>query len=473
MGRSTGPLRLLPVVALVGRPNVGKSTLYNVLTRTRDAIVSDLSGLTRDRHYGVVESSAGRYLVVDTAGLSTSPEALAQHMSGQARIAVDEADLILLVVDARAGVLRDDIEIAAELRRSGKPLLLVVNKVDGLDEETALADFATLGLPSCPISAAHRRGVSDLQDRYTDLLEFPPAEDEEEQLGKDDRCRVAIVGRPNVGKSTLINRLLGEERMLAFDQPGTTRDAIEVEAEWDGRPYLLIDTAGMRRRSRIDEAVEKFSVIKAFQAIDQAQVVIFVIDAREGFAEQDATILGQVLDSGRALVIALNKWDGLAQSERTQVRQRVDQGLDFLDFAKRIPISALHGSGLGELMKAVRQAWNCALKELSTKDLTEAVTAAFLAHQPPLVNGRVSKMRYVHQGGRNPPRVVIHGSRLKDLPESYKRYLQNSLRKRFRLVGTPVKLEFREGKNPFADRKNVLTQRQIQKKRRLMKHVKR
>ncbi len=475
MGAPTGPTRLLPVVALVGRPNVGKSTLYNVLTRTRDAIVSDLSGLTRDRHYGVCESEEGhRYLVVDTAGLSVSPDALAQHMAGQARIAIDEADVILLVVDARAGVLRDDIDISAELRRSGKPILVVVNKTDGLDETLALSEFATLGLPCVGTSAAHRRGVNDLQDEFLELLGLPEEPAEEEEFDpKDDRCRVAIVGRPNVGKSTLINRLLGEERLLAFDQPGTTRDAIEVEVGWDERPYLFIDTAGMRRRSRINEAVEKFSVIKAFQAIDQAQVVVFVVDAREGFADQDATILGQVLDSGRALVIAINKWDGLTNSERTAVRSRLDRGLEFLDFAKQIPISALHGSGLTELMKAVRQAWNCALKEFSTNDLTEAVTAAFTAHTPPLVNGRISKMRYVHQGGRNPPRIIIHGSRLKDLPESYKRYLQNSLRKRFRLIGTPVKLEFREGKNPFAGRKNKLTDRQVQKRRRLMKHVKR
>jgi len=475
MGTPTGPTRLLPVVALVGRPNVGKSTLYNVLTRTRDAIVSDLSGLTRDRHYGICESSEGhRYMVVDTAGLTVSPDALTQHMAGQARIAVEEADVILLVVDGRAGLLRDDIDIAAELRRSGKPVLLVVNKTDGLDEELTLTEFATLGLPSVGTSAAHRRGVNDLQDEFLELLGLPDEPPPEEEFDpRDDRCRVAIVGRPNVGKSTLINRLLGEERLLTFDQAGTTRDAIEVEVEWDERPYLLIDTAGMRRRSRIDEAVEKFSVIKAFQAIDQAQVVVFVIDAREGFAEQDATILGQVLDSGRALVIAINKWDGLSNSERTEVRRRLDLGLDFLEFAKRIPISALHGSGLGELMKAVRQAWHCALKEFSTNDLTEAITAAFVAHQPPLVNGRASKMRYVHQGGRNPPRIVIHGSRLKNLPESYKRYLQNSMRKRFRLIGTPVKLEFREGKNPFADRKNTLTDRQMQKKRRLLKHVKR
>jgi GTP-binding protein len=466
---------MLPVVALVGRPNVGKSTLYNALTRTRDAIVSDLPGVTRDRHYGLWESEEGRFILVDTAGLSGEIDALTQHMATQARLAIAEADLVLMMVDGRDGLLPDDTDLALELRRAGKAVLLVVNKIDGLDPEVTQAEFAPLGIESIGISAAHRRGVADLEERILAALPEAVSEalDDGAEKDIDPRVRVAIVGRPNVGKSTLVNRLLGEERMLAFDQPGTTRDAIEVPIEWDGTEYVLVDTAGLRRRARVDEAVEKFSAIKAFQAIDRANVVVFLIDAQQGFADQDAHILGQILDSGRALVIALNKWDGLSNSDRSAVKNRLDHGLGFLTFAKRIPISALHGSGLGELMKAVAQSARHALREFSTHELTEAVIAAFEAYQPPLVRGRVAKLRFAHQGGRNPPRVIIHGNRLKTLPDAYKRYIENQLRARFKIVGTPIRLEFRDGKNPFADKPNQLTERQIKRKKRLLKHVKR
>ncbi|MCB1590285.1 MAG: ribosome biogenesis GTPase Der, partial [Xanthomonadales bacterium] len=458
-------------------PNVGKSTLYNALTRTRDAIVSDLPGVTRDRHYGLWEGEGGRFILVDTAGLSGDTDALAQHMSTQARLAIAEADLVLMLVDGRDGLLPDDIELAQELRRASKQMLLVVNKTDGLDPDVALAEFASLGVEPLPIAASHRRGVADLEEQILEALpaarvsDDPDAEDAEEQA--DPRTRVAVVGRPNVGKSTLVNRLLGEERLLAYDQPGTTRDAIEVPIVWQERDYLLVDTAGLRRRARVDEAVEKFSAIKAMQAIDRAHVVVFLIDAQQGFADQDAHILGQIIESGRGLVIALNKWDGLSTSDRSAVRRRLDHGLDFLSFAKRIPISAKHGSGLGELMKAVDTAAYHARREFSTRELTDAVTAAFEAYQPPLVRGRVAKLRFAHQGGRNPPRIIIHGNRLRTLPDAYKRYLENQLRQRFKVIGTPLRLEFREGKNPFADKVNPLTERQIQRKRRLMRHVKR
>ncbi len=462
---------MLPAVALVGRPNVGKSTLYNVLTRTRDAIVSDMPGVTRDRLYGVCRLAERPMVVVDTAGLTESEDVLAKGMAGQSWAAIAESDVVCLVVDARDGLLPDDREIVQRIRALGKRMVLVINKTDGLDPLDAQAEFSPLGIEATiGISAAHQRGITELLQAVLERL--PPVETASEEAPDPKTIRLAIVGRPNVGKSTLVNRLLGEERVLAMDMPGTTRDAIRVPVERDGQKFLLIDTAGIRRKARVEEAVEKFSVIKALQAIEEANVVVVVLDAQQSYTEQDAHILGHVLESGRALVLAINKWDGLSVRERTQVKQRLDWGLDFAAFAKRIPISALHGSGLGELMAAVNLAHRSAMREFNTKELTEAINAAFEAYQPPLVRGRVAKLRYAHQGGRNPPRVVIHGSRLASLPDSYKRYLENYLRKRYRLSGTPVFLEFREGENPFAGRRNELTERQVRKRRRMLRHVK-
>ncbi len=460
---------MLPVVAIVGRPNVGKSTIYNALTRTRDAIVSDMPGVTRDRLFGIAKRGDKPFMVVDTAGLTDGEDVLAKGMSAQSWQAIEESDHVALVVDARDGLHPDDIEIAGRVRALGKALTLVVNKIDGVRVEDAHAEFARLGIADILfVSAAHSQGIDDLVEHVAGKLpdRDPPAE--------NDGCvRIAIIGRPNVGKSTLVNRLLGEERVLAMDMPGTTRDAVRVPLERDGKRYVLIDTAGIRRRARVEAAVEKFSVIKALQAADEAHVVVLVLDAQQGFADQDAHLLGELINLGRGLVLAVNKWDGLSVRERTQVNSRLDWGLAFVDYAKRIPISALHGSGLGELMKAINQAHRAATREFSATELTEALAKAFEKHQPPMVSGRVAKMRYAHQGGRNPPRVIVHGNRLAKLPTAYHRYLEKSLRERFRLTGTPLVLEYRDGANPFADKPNVLTERQKKKRQRLMRHVKR
>ncbi|MGE4072862.1 MAG: ribosome biogenesis GTPase Der [Lysobacterales bacterium] len=461
---------MLPVVALVGRPNVGKSTIYNSLTKTRDAIVSNMPGVTRDRLFGVCRRAERPFLVVDTAGLTENEDLLAKGMSAQSWQAIEESDLICLVVDARDGLHPDDVEIAKRIRATGRPMMLVVNKIDGIQEYTAEAEFSRLGIASMLlISAAHNQGITDLVEH---LLTQLPASEEAESLD-DGAIRIAILGRPNVGKSTLVNRLLGEDRVLAMDLPGTTRDAVRIPLERDGKRYVLIDTAGIRRKARVEDGVEKFSVIKALQAAEEAHVVILMLDAQQGFSDQDAHILGEVVNGGRGLVLAVNKWDGLSVRERTQVNSRLDWGLGFVNFAKRVPISALHGSGLGELLKAVHQAHRSATREFSASELTKALSQAFEKHQPPMVRGRVSKMRYAHQGGRNPPRVIIHGSRLSSLTEDYKRYLENTLRQKFKLVGTPLALEFREGANPFAGKVNPLTERQVSKRKRLLRHSKR
>lgn len=468
---STGAL---PVVALVGRPNVGKSTLFNALTRTRDAIVADRPGVTRDRHHGVCRTFARPFLLVDTGGLSEFEQELPKLAARQAEAAIAEADLVVFVLDARDGIVHYDREIAINLRRSGKRILLAVNKTDGLDEQVVSAEFSELGLGSpLPVSAAHNRGVAGLGEAILDVLptESQGADDAPDQ--DDGRLRIAVVGRPNVGKSTLVNRLLGEERVVASEEPGTTRDAIQLPFERDGRRYLLIDTAGIRRRGRVDDAVEKFSVIKTLQALEQAQIALILLDAREGVTDQDATVLGHALDAGRAIVVAVNKWDGLAQDQREQVQAQLERKLSFVAWAETIFISARHGSGLGDLMAAVGRAFASASKEFATHELTDAVALAFESYQPPLVNGRVAKLRYAHQGGRMPPRIVLHGNRLSTLPESYKRYLENFLRKHYRLVGTPIRLEFRGGENPFAGRTNPLTERQKRKRQRLIRHAKR
>ncbi len=462
---------MLPVIALVGRPNVGKSTLFNFLTRTRDALVADFPGLTRDRKYGRGVVGGRPYLVVDTGGLSGEAEGVDVLMARQTELAIGEADAVLFLVDARDGLTAADEAIAGRLRRTGKPVLLVVNKIDGVEPETARAEFHALGLGEPQgIAAAHGRGVAAMLEHALALL--PEVELESTEAEESDRVRVAVLGRPNVGKSTLINRLLGEERVLAFDMPGTTRDSIYIPFDHHGRHYTLIDTAGVRRRSRVHDAVEKFSVIKAMQAIEESNVVIIVLDAQQGVAEQDATLLGYVLDSGRALIIAVNKWDGLAADQRDQVKRELEFKLSFVEFAEQHFISALHGTGVGHLLDAVDRAHGSATAEFRTPELTRLLERAVAAHQPPLVRGRRIKLRYAHQGGRNPPVIVIHGNQTSDVPDSYRRYLINFYRKALRLTGTPVRVEFRSGANPFAGRKNVLTSRQIKHKQRLVRHVK-
>lgn len=464
---------MLPLVALVGRPNVGKSTLFNALTRSRDALVHDEPGVTRDRHYGVCRLEAARpFVVVDTGGIAGSDEGLAGATARQSRAAAEEADLVLFVVDGREGPSALDDEILGWLRRLDKPTFLVVNKVDGTDPRVALAEFAHYGFRTVlPVSSAHRQGLDELLEQALAVL----PEDGDAPLPDEDpaRIRVAFVGRPNVGKSTLVNRLLGEERMIASEVPGTTRDAIAVDLERDGRKYKLIDTAGLRRKSRVEEAVEKFSIVKTLQAIEQCQVAVILLDASEGVTEQDASVLGAVLDAGRALVIAVNKWDGLTAYQREQAEAMLSRKLAFVDWAEAVRISALHGSGLRELFNAIHRAHAAATRQFGTAEVTRALEAAVQANPPPSVRGHAPKLRFAHPGGENPPTFVVHGNRLRTLPDSYRRYLENFFRKRFRLVGTPVRFLFKEGENPYEGRRNELTERQIARRRRLMRHVKR
>ncbi len=461
---------MLPVIALVGRPNVGKSTLFNRLTRSRDALVADQPGLTRDRQYGVGRMGSRPYVVVDTGGISGEREGVEVLMDQQVRLAIEEADHIFYLVDAREGLAGADEQIAAELRKTGKPITVVANKAESLDSDIAGAEFHALGLGDpVAISSAHGRGVKPLINKV--LASLPPAEENEaaEQRG----TQIAVVGRPNVGKSTLINRLIGEERLVAFDKPGTTRDSIQVPFEHQGRQYTLVDTAGVRRRARIAEVIEKFSIIKTLQAMEQANVVLLVLDAHQGISEQDATLAGHVVDSGRALVVVINKWDGLHSDERDRIKSELERKLPFLSFAEVLFISALHGTGVGHLMKAVDAAYSAATRNLKTSDLTNILEQAIMEHQPPLVRGRRIKLRYAHQGGQNPPIIVIHGNQTESVPLTYQRFLVNRFRKAFKLWGTPVRIEFRTSDNPFKGRRNKLNPRQQQKRRRMMKHVKR
>ena len=461
---------MLPVIALVGRPNVGKSTLFNVLTETRDALVADLPGLTRDRQYGFGRRG-GHYIVVDTGGLVQSPAGVEVLMAAQTERAVLEADRVLLLVDARSGPTPADRFIAERLRRLGKTILVIANKCEGKDPDIAAVEFHALGLGApLPISAAHAQGIDDLAATMLAGLAEPVPADSDGDMR--DAIRIAVVGRPNVGKSTLINRMIGEDRLVAFDEPGTTRDSVHVPFERDGHHYVLIDTAGVRRRARVEEAVEKFSVVKALQAIDEAHVVIGVLDAHETIAEQDATLLGHVAERGRALILAINKWDHIPPEQRDHIKNQLLLKLPFLDFAPRHFISALHGSGVGDLLGAARKAARAAMTDLPTPELTRVLEKALEAHQPPLVRGRRIKLRYAHQGGRNPPVIVVHGNQVQHVPEAFRRYLINTFREAFRLYGTPVRVEFRSDSNPFAGRRNVLTERQRKKRQRLIKHVK-
>ncbi|GAA4865993.1 ribosome biogenesis GTPase Der [Luteimonas vadosa] len=469
---------MLPLVALVGRPNVGKSTLFNALTRTRDALVHDEPGVTRDRNYGVCRLDESRpFVLVDTGGIAgenTHLESvgLAGPTARQARSAAEEADLVLFVVDGREGASALDDEILRWLRKSSRPIFLVVNKTDGIDARAAMAEFSRYGFDRMfAVSSAHRHGIDDL---LAGILGNLPEDGDAALLDDDpDRMRVAFVGRPNVGKSTLVNRILGEERMIASEVPGTTRDSIAVDLDRDGRKYRLIDTAGIRRKGKVDEAVEKFSIVKTLQAIEHCQVAVILLDASEGVTDQDASVLGAVLDAGRALVVAVNKWDGLDTYQREQVEALLSRKLVFVPWAEAVRISAKHGSGLRELFRAVHRAHASATREFGTSEVTKALEIAYEANPPPVVRGHVAKLRFAHPGGDNPPTFIVHGTRLRTLSESYRRYLENFFRKRFKLVGTPVRFVFKESVNPYKDRKNVLTERQVARKRRLIRHVKR
>ncbi len=460
---------MIPTIALIGRPNVGKSTLFNQLTRSRDALVADFAGLTRDRHYGRGIHDERPFYVIDTGGMGSAEEGIDAPMMAQSRQAVEEADLVIFLVDAREGLSPADEEIAHFLRKSPCRVILAVNKTDGLDLDVALGDFYRLGFEQVlPIAAAHGRGVKALLDAAMSSFEPVPAAAEDDV----ERIRIAVVGRPNVGKSTLINRLLGEDRVVVFDLPGTTRDAIYIDFEREGRAYTLIDTAGIRKRKNIRLAVEKFSIVKTLQAIEDAQVVILLMDASEGIVDQDLHLLGQVIESGRSLVIAVNKWDGLAADQRDWIKRELERRLTFANFADIHFISALHGTEVGNLYPSIHRAYDSAALELSASRLTRVLESAVKDHPPPLVRGRRIKLRYAHSGGHHPPVVVIHGNQTADVPAHYVRYLEKYFRQALNLHGTPMKLVFRTGENPFASKKQKLTTRQLSKRWRLMKHVK-
>jgi len=476
---------MLPVVALVGRPNVGKSTLFNRLTRTRDALVADFPGLTRDRKYGQANYEGLQFIVVDTGGISGDEQGIDMAMANQSLMAIDEADVVLFLVDARVGLTGADQGIAEHLRKQNKSVYVVANKVDGIDGDSESADFFALGLGDVnQIAAAHGRGVTQLlthtlmplAEQFPDMQvpeeeEITQEQDAEKQLEKllASPIKLAIVGKPNVGKSTLTNRILGEERVVVYDQPGTTRDSIFIPMERDGREYVLIDTAGVRRRRSISEAVEKFSIVKTLQAIEEANVVLLVIDAQEGITDQDLSLLGFVLNSGRSLVLAVNKWDGLDKDVKDEIKRELDRRLGFIDFARLHFISALHGTNVGHLFESVQEAYNSATKRINTSMLTRIMDMAQADHQPPVVRGRRVKMKYAHAGGYNPPIIVIHGNQVKDLPDSYKRYMMNYFRKSLKVMETPIKVEFREGANPYESNTNTMTDSQRRKRKMLMR----
>jgi GTP-binding protein len=441
-----------PVIALVGRPNVGKSTLFNRLTRSRDALVADLPGLTRDRHYGEGRIGERPFLVVDTGGFEpVAKEGIMHEMAKQTKQAVAEADVVIFIVDGRQGLTPHDKTNTDFLRKSGRSVMLVVNKAEGMKYTSVTADFYELGLGDpYVISAAHGDGVVDLVEESLDIAfaQRPPEEEAPEKTGRS--IKLAIVGRPNVGKSTLVNTLLGEERVIAFDLPGTTRDSIEIDFEREGKHYTLIDTAGIRRRGKVFEAIEKFSVVKTLQSISEANVVLLLLDAQQDISEQDAHIAGFILESGRALVIGVNKWDGLTTDQRDEIKIDLERKLSFLSFAKTHFVSALKSTGIGPMMKSVDSAYAAAMTNLSTPKLTRALIEA-VEHQQPRRKGSIRpKLRYAHQGGMNPPIVVIHGNALEAIDANYKRFLEKHFRETFSLVGTPLRIELRSGKNPFA-----------------------
>ena len=501
-----------PVVALVGRPNVGKSTLFNRLTRTRDALVADFPGLTRDRKYGQAHLAGYDFIVIDTGGIDGTEEGVEEKMAEQSLLAIEEADIVLFLVDARAGLTSADIGIANYLRqRQNKTTVVVANKVDGIDADSHCAEFYQLGLGEiAQIAASQGRGIANLMEQVLSPLAEKMAEKEEESAVENDdvsemaqhdewdedfdfsneedtalldeelaqetpdsqNIKIAIVGRPNVGKSTLTNRILGEDRVVVYDMPGTTRDSIYIPMERDGQQYTLIDTAGVRKRGKVHLAVEKFSVIKTLQAIQDANVVLLTIDARENISDQDLSLLGFILNSGRSLVIVVNKWDGLNQEVKDRVKSELDRRLDFIDFARVHFISALHGSGVGNLFESVKEAYECATQKMTTSMLTRILQIAVDEHQPPMIGGRRVKLKYAHPGGYNPPIIVIHGNQVDKLPDSYKRYLSNHFRRSLKIIGSPIRLQFQEGNNPFAGRRNKLTPNQLRKRKRLMKFIK-
>ncbi len=462
---------MIPVIALVGRPNVGKSTLFNQLTRSRDALVANFPGLTRDRKYGQAKIGSRPFVVIDTGGISGDEDGIDSEMAGQSLTAIEEADAVLFMVDAREGLNATDEALATHLRQRNKAFHLVVNKIDGLNDDVATGDFYSLGVQSMyAIAASHGRGVRSMIDQV--LATFPDAQEQSDRERYPDSIRVAIVGRPNVGKSTLVNRMLGEERVVVFDEPGTTRDSIYIDYERDEQKYTLIDTAGVRRRKNIRQTVEKFSIVKTLKAVDDAHVVILVMDAHEGIVDQDMHLLGHCIEAGRGLVLAVNKWDGIEPDQRDWIKVELHRRLQFADYADTHFISALHGTGVGHLYKSINAAYQSATRKLNTNALTRILEGAVFDHPPPMINGRRIKMRYAHAGGQNPPLIVIHGNQTGNVPTSYQRYLEKVYRRELKLVGTPVRIEFRTSENPYTEKRDKMTQRQVHRKRRLKTHAK-
>jgi GTP-binding protein len=458
---------MIPVIAIVGRPNVGKSTLFNQLTRSRDALVADMPGVTRDRQYGEGKIGDVPFIVIDTGGIAGEEFGIHGLTKEQVKLALHEADRVLFVLDAKEGLTVDDEHIAQELRQLGKPIFVAINKVDGSDEDQAMADFYQLGFDRLvPIAATHGRGIRHLVDA---ILEGVEVVAEELPPSIEQGVRVAIIGRPNVGKSTLVNRILGENRVITSDEAGTTRTSIYIPFERQGQNYTLIDTAGVRRRGKVFEAVEKFSVIKTLQAIEACNVAVLVISARDNITEQDLRLLGFILEAGKAVVIAVNKWDGMDSYDRDRVKVEIDRQLTFVDFARMHFISALHGSAVGELYASIMEAYHSAMVPMQSSELTRILEQAVADFQPPMSLGRRIKLRYAHPGGHNPPVIVIHGNQTEKLPDSYRRYLMKTFRHALKIMGTPVRLVFKTGENPYAGKKNQLTPRQIKKKQRIRK----
>lgn len=455
---------MVPVIALVGRPNVGKSTLFNLLTKSRDALVANFSGLTRDRQYGEAHYKNRHFIVIDTGGITDEEQGIDAEMARQSMQAVEEADAVVLLCDARAGLTSADEELAQRLRQVQKPVFYVANKIDGTNPDIAMAEFYRLGVDKIfALTATHGKGVRSLLEAVFE--KFPQAEQNAEQeLSRG--VKMAIIGRPNVGKSTLVNRLLGEQRVVVYDHPGTTRDSIYIDYQREERDYTIIDTAGVRRRKNVKQSVEKFSIVKALKAIDDANVVVLVLDAAEGVVDQDLHLLGYAIDSGRALVIALNKWDGLDQDHKNWVKKELDRRLQFIDFAQIHYISALHGTGVGHLYESVDKAYQSATAKFQSKHLTQILEGAVFDHAPPMINGRRIKLRYAHAGGSNPPIIVIHGNQTDKVPRSYVRYLEKVYRRELQLQGTPVRIEFKGSENPFANKPNKLSKRQQERKQR-------
>jgi GTP-binding protein len=460
---------VLPVLALVGRPNVGKSTLFNRLTGTRDALVADFPGLTRDRQYGFarIGDDAAGAIVIDTGGLTGESGALDQELARQVSLAVGEAEVVVLMVDAEGATSGDELVVEL-IRKTGKPVILAVNKSEGRSAEDVIGEFFALGVGE-PIAISATRGdrIGELLDRVLALC--PPGDLPEPLPDELQGTRIAVVGRPNVGKSTLINRFLGEERLVTQDEAGTTRDSIAVPFSFNERPFVLVDTAGIRRRARVQGTVEKFSVVKSLQALEDADAVIVLIDAQEGLTDQDVSLVGLILERGRALALGINKWDGLTDRQRTDLRDSLDRQLPFLDFVEQHFISAMHGSNIYDLLKSAATAARAATFDLPTPRLNEILRDAVAAHPPPIVRRHRIKLSYAHQGGKRPPIIVVHGNQVNRLAGSYRRYLINRFRRAFRLKGTPIKLELRTGKNPFEGRRNSLTPRQVRSRQRLVK----